>query len=280
MDTVIARIKEIERLLVATDISENEKVALRAEKKELEEEDAFAKERIKQYCQSHRDLENEKDTCVISLDFTAAQTSMSSKFCDFVMVVATHSPIKIPDSMLDCKIVANIPPSFHGHGELVLDESPKKSRRTKLEMMDVEKPIVAPNLRDDIAHHHKQKKLPAVVKQSPSFKPALMYLHFVIKRNAEIENEDGTSEVVNVTQTFDYVQWALEFLEEHDFFRDFKRIKYWSDGCGKHFKTYASHYFMATFQERLGLSLTWDFLAPNRGLFCFTFLFSSSLFIC
>lgn len=266
-DTIIARIKEIDRLLAEPDIAPNEALELRTEKEALEQEDAFAKERIAQYCQSHRDLEFDEKTCVVSLDFTAIQTSMRSKFCDFVLVIATQSPITIPDSMLDEKLVGTIPPSMHGHGQLVLDNSQKKKRRTKIEMMDVQKPEVKPNLRDDIEKHHKKKKLPQVVANAPNFKPALTYLHFVISRNAEVEDEDGKTEEVNVSQTFDYVQWVLEFLEEHEFFSDFERIKFWSDGCGKHFKTYASHYFMASYQERLGIPVTWDFLAPNRGLF-------------
>lgn len=202
---------------------------------------------------------------------------MRNKFCDFVLVVATRSPISIPDSMLDTKIVPTTPPSLHGHGQMVLDDSQKKKRRTKVEMMDVERAPVKPNLRDDIAKHHKKKKLPQVVTNTPHFKPALTYLHFVINRNAEIENDDGKMEEVNISQTFDYVQWVLEFLEDHEFFANFDRIKFWSDGCGKHFKTYASHFFMAAYQERLNISLTWDFLAPNRGFF-FAWINCHSLF--
>ena len=272
MDSVIARMKEIERELATEFLPEEKKEPLRLELADLEEQDRFAKERIKLYCQSHRNLEHEEKTCVVSLDFTAAQTSMQSKFCDFVVVVATHSPISIPPTMLDQKIIPSTPPSLKGHEQLVIDNSQKKKRRTKKEMMDVERPPVMPNLRDDIITYHKKKKMPVVTNVS-HFKPSLNYLHFVIKRDAKIENEDGMVEEVKVSQTFDYVQWVLEFLEEHKFFDGFERVRFWSDGCGKHFKTYSSHFFMASYQQRLAIPLTWDFLAPNRGIYLFSVLY-------
>lgn len=238
------------------------------EKKELEIEDAFAKERIREYCKAHRDLETEKETCMLSLDFTATQTSMQNKFCDFVLVVATHSPISMPDSLISEKVQPETPPSLKGYGNLVLQDSEnKKTRRTKIEMMDVERPEVRPNLKSDIERQHKMKKLPAVQPSEVHFKPALTYLHFVIKRTAMKVDEDGDESLVNVTQTFDYVQWVLEYLAQHKFFEGFNRLKFWSDGCGKHFKTYNTHYFMASYQEQLKMPVTWDFLAPNRGLF-------------
>jgi hypothetical protein len=110
-------------------------------------------------------------------------------------------------------------------------------------------------LRNDIVAHHKQKKLHVVKSNVTNFKPSLAYLHFVIRRDAIIEDENGVAEEVNVTQTFDYVQWVLEFLEEHEFFSEFERIRFWSDGCGKHFKTYASHFFWLRINNGLRFQL-------------------------
>ena len=45
----------------------------------------------------------------------------------------------------------------------------------------------------------------------------------------------------------------------------FKHLKFWSDGCGKHLKTYSTHYYMCKFQKKVACIVSWDFLAPNRA---------------
>lgn len=44
--------------------------------------------------------------------------------------------------------------------------------------------------------------------------------------------------------------YFLKLLARHEILQKFKFIKIWSDGCGKHFKTYPIHYFMAQLQVR------------------------------
>lgn len=57
-DSVIARIAEIDRLLKEESArSEKEREELLSEKNELVIEDAFAKQRIAEYCAAHRALE-------------------------------------------------------------------------------------------------------------------------------------------------------------------------------------------------------------------------------
>ncbi len=101
----------------------------------------------------------------------------------------------------------------------------------------------------------KQPHLKVIDETPISWKPHLTYFHCILHRDSETPAK----------QTFDYVQWALDYLNKKGLFKGFKNLKLWSDGCGKHFKCYNAHFFMSTFQESLGVNLTWDFLAPNRA---------------
>lgn len=68
----------------------------------------------------------------------------------------------------------------------------------------------------------------------------------------------------NVSQTHDYVFWVLNFLADNGVFGGFGNVKIWSDGCSKHFKTYPTHYFIGSLQERLSTILfSWHFLPPR-----------------
>lgn len=59
----------------------------------------------------------------------------------------------------------------------------------------------------------------------------------------------------NVTQTHDYVMFFLNLLFDHGVFDNFEALKIWSDGCGKHFKTYPIHYYMATLKKKVCIFL-------------------------
>lgn len=74
-----------------------------------------------------------------------------------------------------------------------------------------------------------------------SFHPSLTYIHLMVKKTKENEAK----------QTFSYVEHGFNVLLDHGIFDSHPRITLWSDGCGKHFKTYATQYFMAGVQERL-----------------------------
>ena len=66
-----------------------------------------------------------------------------------------------------------------------------------------------------------------------------------------------------ITQTHDYLMYFLNILAEHGVFQQLDEIKIWSDGCSKHFKTYTTHYYMATLQEKCEVTFSWHFLPPN-----------------
>jgi len=214
----------------------------------LKQDDEFAKDRIQEYRLAHKQLENDSDTLVATFDFTANQTSMEDKFVDFVIIVATQKPITISESLTDSRIFPIQPPSIRGL-PVDLPQQANKKRRTSGQA-----PSRSPNLRDDIKHN-KRPKLDQLAHPPPEWKPTLLMIHFMVQRSKE----------ANVKQTLDYVQWALEYLEDHGLFSELRNIKIWSDGCGKHFKTYNTHFFISHFQEKLGRKATWDFLAPNRA---------------
>jgi hypothetical protein len=252
IDKGIVRVAEIDRQLLLLPLDSGERVKLIEEKNSLIEEDLFAKGQIKKYCQDHRELEFNLENICLSLDFTASQTSMSDKFTDFVVVMASGKPITIPDTLLSLVIDEEKPPSLKDF-EIELPNIEKKKRRTKKELEGVEKKDVLPNLRSDIKVRKKQKKLSVIDPPPTHFKPCLVYLHFVIKRD------------VDVKQTLDYVQWVLELLVQVGFFDLYKNLLIWSDGCGKHFKTYDTHFLMGFLQEKLQKTIIWKFLAPNRA---------------
>lgn len=76
---------------------------------------------------------------------------------------------------------------------------------------------------------------------STKFKPYLTYLHVPIQRTSEQP----------VKQTFSYVEYTFDMLYDAGLFADFSRLALWSDGCGKHFKTYSTHAYMSHLQSRL-----------------------------
>ena len=74
-----------------------------------------------------------------------------------------------------------------------------------------------------------------------NFQPHLTYIHVVA----------STTKKIPVKQTFPYVEYSFNLLAEHGIFDSFKKLEIWSDGCGKHFKTYATQAFMAHLQDTL-----------------------------
>jgi hypothetical protein len=58
--------------------------------------------------------------------------------------------------------------------------------------------------------------------------------------------------------------YFLNFLFcKHNLLVDITKFSIWSDGCGKHFKTYTSQFYISTLQLELEKRITWDFLPPN-----------------
>ena len=234
---------------------EKDITGLKNEEKDIKEEIEFAEKRKRLYIADHMNLEHEPRGMVTTWDFTSSQTSMTDDFISFVGTFATHNPINIPPSLSALQIESEVPPNNSGSVHIEMPERNVKRRRKKKEMTDLDRPTKKPNLRSDISQQKKKKKL-SVIEQAPSkWKPSLLYIHFICKKRRD----------KSVKQTADYVIWALNLLNGHGFFNDFDFTKFWSDGCGKHFKTYTTPAYVALLNEIINTKLTWDFLAPHEA---------------
>lgn len=256
IDPIIVRMREIEKIITGlepgSDITE-----LREELEHLQKKDRFAKERILAYQKDHALLEIDKETIIATLDFTQLQLSMSDEYHDFVVVLATSETFSLPERFQELIIHPEQPPSLRDMDKKESYESVKSTKRTREEMMrdGISYPKPAENLRTDIESGKKQRKLSELSEPGKKWKPQLTYLHFLMRKKS-----DGA-----IGQIFQYVQYVFDFFLEENFFKDYSALKLWSDGCGKHFKTYNTHYYFSQFQQQFGNPVTYDFLAPNRA---------------
>lgn len=255
IDPIVVRMKEIERLLIDMEPGTEDSVELKEELESLKEKDQFAKDRILAYQKDHADLEHDTDTIIATLDFTQLQLSMSDEFHDFVVVLATAEPFSLPEQFQDKVIQPEQPPSLRDMDNLK-ESYTKTTKRTRIQMVQegISYPKPADNLRTDIEKRKKEQKLSELAQPAMKWKPKLTYLHFLLKKS------DG-----GIGQIFQYVQYVFDFFLEENFFGGFSTLKLWSDGCGKHFKTYNTHYYFSHFQQKFGHKLTYDCLAPNRA---------------
>lgn len=143
---------------------------------ELQKEDEFGKQRIRDYQKDHKDLETQPDTIILSLDFTSTQTTMADDFNDCVIVFATQSPLVIPAVLSEYLIAREQPSSFlfkdnnsdesdEQAGEEKEDiERPKKTRRTKEEMTrdNIQYPKPNDNHVSDVKLHKKRLQVKKV----------------------------------------------------------------------------------------------------------------------
>jgi hypothetical protein len=221
---------------------------------ELKANREWAKTRKAKYRNYHINLENQPWHAVLSIDFFAKQTNMGTKIISFVIVVATMLPLQVPDSLLDHIVIPETPVTTTEYPMEIPEEeeeSPtKQHRRTKKEIQESEIPgrVVPQNHVDDKKQKHKKKLLPQVsIQRQDYFKPHCKYFHFVVKKTSENK----------VKQTFPYVHWALEFLfVQHGVFNGFSEVTIFSDGCGKHFKTYPTHFYLGVLQNELRTKLS------------------------
>lgn len=221
----------------------------------MKHEQLFAIERIKAYKSDHQSLKTSKQSQIWTVDFTQHQTSMASKFHDFIVVVCTSDLLSIPESLLELSCSPEVPLS--DRPQLVIEQV-ESHRRTKKEIVESGVPgriQSKSNLRDDKAKLIKARKMPDITVVDTAFHPWSTYFHFVVGRSSKAQ----------VSQTFDYVSWALNCLLDSGIMAGFSDLIIWSDGCGKHFKTYATHYEMARLQSTFQFNLKWRFLAPNKA---------------
>lgn len=197
----------------------------------LEQKLAFCKERKAYYRQSHQDLDGDAKKMVVTLDFTATQTGMDDKFHDFVVVVCTDEPLRLPMNLTESVIEPEKPPMRKYVEKPVLE---KKVRRKKEEVQhDGGGRNLLPSFNQARAKEKREPKLEQHVAVGRNYKPCSTVFHFVLRRTDDTPG-----------QTSPYVQWAMDYLfVMHDLGKDFEEIHLFSDGCGKHFKTYPTHWY-------------------------------------
>lgn len=197
---------------------------------ELEKNLAFCKERKLYYREAHQNLKGHAKTMIVTLDFTATQTGMQDKFHDFVVVVCTDQPLLVPLDLANAVIEPEEPPMKKRVAKPVTE---KKKRRKKQEVKETgggRKLLSSFNAANAFAKRAPQLEQREVEIQ---YKPCSTVFHFVIKRTDDTPG-----------QISPYVQWAMDFLfVRHDLGRNFEEIHLFSDGCGKHFKTYPTHWY-------------------------------------
>lgn len=249
---------ELRRQLENDDVDNDVDVAAIKEKIiEVEEKISFCSERKAYYRQTHQQLKGQSDVMIMTIDFTATQTSMSDKFHDFVVVVCTDMPLSIPESLSSAVIEPQQPPCKN-----ILTPIPtieKTPRRTKQQIaQEGGGRDLLPSFSQSLKEGKKKRKLEQPELNSENYKPNSTYFHFIIKRD---ESTPG--------QTTPYVRWACDFLFRiHRLDVGFKLLHLFSDGCGKHFKTYPTHWYMADLQFHLrsrfpSIVIEWDFLPPG-----------------
>jgi len=193
----------------------------------------FCKERKRYYRQAHQDLKGNSKKMVVTVDFTGAQTGMSDKFHNFVVVVCTDLPLQVPEG-LAAALANPVTPQMKKHVEK--PNVAKKKRKTKKE---IEKSGGGRKLLSSWSQAKvkiaKERKLPGLeVAGGEDYKPCCTAFHFVLRR------DDSTP-----GQTSPYVQWTMDLLfQKHNLAAGFDEIHLFSDGCGKHFKTYPTHWYV------------------------------------
>lgn len=259
------RLAAIEKHLLALESSASSTpadiISLQQEVAQLRANVEWATSRKAAYRQAHLELESKPSTMVVTADFTSSDTSPEDEFVNFILVVATQSELEIPDSLLDALIEPEDPISSLSLASPLVSQ--KQARRTKKELLEagVTPPTPVRCHTRDIKEAKKKQRLTANPHvTASSFKPVCTYFHFVAKK----------SDDVPITQTLPYVRWCLEFLFlKHNLAASFTEIQLWSDGCGKHFKVYATQYFISTLQQHLCQSVSpsfrihWNFLPPR-----------------
>jgi hypothetical protein len=202
-----------------------------AEIAELTENLKFCRARKKLYRDTHQALKGNGKKMVVTIDFTGTQTGMQDKFYSFVVVICTDQPLRIPQELADSVVQPEEPPMLKKVAKPVLE---KKKRMTKAETKDSGGGRkLKSSFNDYKAKIARVPKLPQQEKNSNEYKPSSTVFHFVLKRG---EDTPG--------QTSPYVQWSMDFLfVKHNIGADFHEVHLFSDGCGKHFKTYPTHWY-------------------------------------
>lgn len=199
---------------------------------ELEMSLAFCKERKKLYRETHQALQGNAKKMVVTIDFTGTQTGMQDKFHSFVVVICTDQPLRIPQELADSVVQPEEPPMKKKVEKPVVE---KKKRKSKLETkLTGSGRKLKPSFNQYKAKKAREPRNPQREKVNSAYKPSSTAFHFVLKRSAETPG-----------QVSPYVQWSMDFLFlKHNVGADFDEVHLFSDGCGKHFKTYPTHWYV------------------------------------
>jgi hypothetical protein len=211
------------------------------------------------YKQAHGALENDPETAVITLDFygtgktTVSQGDHDGDLVDLIVVIATKEELELPESLLADQIEAVAPISSFAPDIAVklitpVDRTPQRSySKAPKEITSHVK---------SIKQQRMARKLAPLDTSDIKYVPALAYFHCISKKKLP-----GN---ISVKQTHDFLMYFLNFLLcTHNLLCDIGNFKIWSDGCGKHFKTYTSQFYISILQLKLEKKITWDFLPPN-----------------
>ena len=217
------------KALDATEVSEE--VAKRIAKLELNLK--FCKERKLFYRQSHQALQYDSKKMIVTVDFTAAQTGMQDKFSNFVVVACTDLPLSIPEELERAVAKPVEPQRLRKVEKPELDKGKRKTKKQIAKTGGGRK--LLPSWTEAKVKMARKKELPGLeTAGGAEYKPCSTVFHFVLKRT------DSTP-----GQTSPYVQWAMNFLfQKHGLGAGFDEVHLFSDGCGKHFKTYPTHWFI------------------------------------
>jgi hypothetical protein len=224
---------------------------------ELEE----GKKRKEEYRKAHVELmlPKNKKKAIITFDFFStgklSQSDSKSEFSSSVMVIATPSKLVVPPALVQQQIQPIAPDSLLSPevAELMLNRPTKEKVHVK---------------RNESKINPKQSH----VKYQASLDKATFMPPLEIRETADSPHYTyfhGLSNTTNdederVAQTHDYAVFALHYLlVKHKLLKDYDTVEIWSDGCSKHFKCYATHFYVAILKSLAALNLSWDFLPPN-----------------
>lgn len=198
---------------------------------ELERNLTFCKERKLYYREAHQSLKGNAKKMIVTLDFTATQTGMQDKFHDFVVVVCTDQRLRIPLDLENAVIEPEEPPMKKKVVRPVLEKGKRKTKEQVMSLGGGRQ--LLPSFKASNAKAKKAAQLEQRVLEADKYKPCSTVFHFVLRRTDDTPGQISS-----------YVQWAMDFLfGRHDLGQGFDEIHLFSDGCGKHFKTYPTHWY-------------------------------------
>ena len=224
---------EVELAELREIVEEDSTLSAQHEKRiaELENNLKFCKERKKLYREAHQALKGDSKKMIVTIDFTGTQTGMQDKFHSFVVVICTDQPLQIPPQLADSIIQPEAPEALKKVEKPLLEKEARKTKAETKQQGGGRK--LLPSFAQYKTKKSREPRNPQREKQPDQYTPSSTVFHFVLRRGDDTPG-----------QISPYVQWSMDFLfEVHDLAGDFEEVHLFSDGCGKHFKTYPTHWY-------------------------------------